>query len=368
MAEEQFVGEKSEPATPRKRQEAREKGNVARSQDLSTALLLVAGCLAVFFLAGWYMDRSCGVLLRCLEDLGEDRLDQSQVVVMTTALIGDLLVTLAPVAAVALVVALAVNFLQVGFLVTTRPLEPDLSRLHPAKGFQRIFSRRGLMRFLFGLVKLTVLGAILMHGFDGLIAPHLPDSVLQVMHIELPDAVNYSVSAVFGLGMKAAVALLVLALFDLAFQRWQFEKDLMMTRQEVREELKRMEGDPKLKERRRRIQQRLALQRMMQDVPRADVVITNPTHVACALRYDEATMHAPRLLAKGRGVIAHRIREIAAAHDVPIVEQPPLARLIESTTEAGQEVPPELYGPVAEVLAYVYGLRQRPAAGARGAP
>ena len=137
-----------------------------------------------------------------------------------------------------------------------------------------------------------------------------------------------------------SISVLVLAILDFAFQRWQHEQDLKMTKHEVREELKRMEGDPKLKERRRRIQQRLALQRMMIDVPKADVVITNPTHVACAIQYDEKEMRAPRLVAKGRGLLARRIRELAVEHGVPVVEKPPLARLIHDTTEVGDEVPP----------------------------
>ena len=215
------------------------------------------------------------------------------------------------------------------------------------------------MRLVFGVFKLVVVGTVLAQGFRSIMSGEGTENLLILLSLDPFGAFDFANIALFTLGMKAAGALLVLAILDYAFQRWQHEQDLMMTKHEVREELKRMEGDPKLKDRRRRIQQRLALQRMMIDVPKADVVITNPTHVACAIQYDEKEMRAPRLVAKGRGLLARRIRELAVEHGVPVVEKPPLARLIHDTTEVGDEVPPDLYKPVAEVLAYVYRLGHR---------
>lgn len=359
MAGAESSGEKTEQATPRKRQESREQGTVAKSQDLNTAILLLSAFMVLFFVFSTLIERVMGVCMRSYEALAEERLDFDQSSFLLTQMTEFVLTTILPLSIAAAVVALLVNFMQVGVMFSSKPVMPDPNRLNPIKGLGRIFSKRGFMRFLFGLMKLTVVGAVLIHGYLQLIDREAEQSLYAVLHFDLVQTLAFTREAIFSLGMKAAVALLILALLDFAYQRWQHDKDLMMTKQEVRDEMKRMEGDPKLKEKRRRMQQRLALQRMMHDVPKADVVITNPTHVSCAIRYNEAEMTAPRLVAKGKGHLAHRIREKAAEHGVPIVEQPPLARLIYDTTEVGEEVPPQLYQPVAEVLAYVYGLQKR---------
>ncbi|MFQ5654579.1 MAG: flagellar biosynthesis protein FlhB, partial [Planctomycetota bacterium] len=319
MAEELWSGEKTEPATPRKRQESREKGQVARSTDMNTAVLLLAAFSLIYLLAERVVAGLSGLELRILDTLSGGRVTFENVVTFGSAGIGVLLRLMLPLVLSLLAIGLATNLLQVGFLITLKPIQPDLGRINPLKGFGRIFSRRGLMRLLFGLLKLVVVGVVLVDGFRDLIDPAGERSLLGLLHVGLWEAVSASNSALFGLGARAALALLVLALIDFAFQRWQHSRDLMMTKEEVREELKRMEGDPKLKERRRRIQQRLALQRMMADVPKADVVITNPIHVACAVRYREEEMRAPRLLAKGKEHLAHRIRELAVATDADVV-------------------------------------------------
>lgn len=359
MADEQHVGEKTEPATPRKRQEAREQGTVARSQDLVTALVLLVAFLVVYFTSDLMLDQFSGVSLRSFTALGSERLDFEQSIEIGVACLWFILVFILPLAAGVMAIALAVNVAQVGFLVSTKSLSPDIGRVNPWKGLTRITSKRGLMRFVQGLFKLVIVGIVLWTGYlelvDGASAPNL----FAVIHTDLRGAISLFLATVFSLGARATAALLILALIDLAYQRWQHSQDLMMTKQEIREEMRRMEGDPKLKERRRRIQQRLALQRMMQDVPKADVVITNPTHVSCAIRYAEKEMNAPRLLAKGADHVAQRIRELAIANGVPVVEEPPLARLIYQSTEIGQEVPPDLYQPIAEVLAYVFQLRRK---------
>jgi len=245
-------------------------------------------------------------------------------------------------------------------------LTPDIAKLNPIKGLQRIFSIRGLMRLAFGVLKLVIVAFVLYIGYRKLFDADSDGSFLVLLYVDLQQAIILANAALFKTGGMACIALLVLALLDFSFQRWKHEQDLKMTKQEVREEQKRMEGDPKLKERRRRLSQQLALQRMMQDVPTADVVITNPTHYSCAVRYKEDQMRAPRLIAKGADHLALRIRELAREHGVPVIEEPPLARMIYSTTEVGDEVPPELYNEVARVLAYVYRLgANRPTAGMR---
>jgi len=362
VADESDSGERTEPATPRKREEAREKGQVAKSGDLNTAVVLLGGALVLYLLSGKIAAGLSGLMTATWAGLGETRLSRDAVVVEGAAGIRELLALLAPVAGTLAAVALAVNILQVGFRISWKPLELDLTKLDPVRGAKRILSRRGATRLAIGVVKLGIVGWILWDGYRDLILAPSERHLAGLLHSSVPGAIDYTVAELFRVAMRAGIALLVLAILDFSYQRWQHDQDLRMTKQEVREEMKRMEGDPKLKERRRRLQQRLALQRMMHDVPTADVVITNPTHFACALRYDERTMTAPRLVAKGQDLIAHRIRELAVESGVPVVEEPALARAIHRSTEVGQEIPPDLYQPVAEVLSYVYRASRRPVA------
>ena len=363
MAEE-FAGERTEQPTPRKRTEAREKGQVARSQDLNTAVLLMSATLLLYFVSGMLLGGLADVGRESYGALAHARVTYENVIYHGRHGLFMLIQLMLPFVLTMLLVGVLINFVQVGFQVTTDALTPNASRLNPLKGIKRILSLRGLMRLVFGLFKLLVIGGILIHGFTSLLAEKGGDGLLSLLHASPASAFDYSSGILFALGAKAAGAMLVLAILDFVYQRWQHDKDLMMTKEEVREELKRMEGDPKLKERRKRLGQQLALQRMMHDVPKADVVITNPSHVACAVQYHESKMRAPKLLAKGKGYIAHRIRERALELDIPVVEEPPLARMIYDTTEVGAEIPPDLYKPVAEVLAYVYRLGNRKATAA----
>ncbi len=354
MADELDSGEKTEPATPRKRQEAREKGQVARSGDLNTAIVLLAGALMLYFLSGTLATGLSGMMVNTWGGISRGSMDIDSVIVSGKSGLLGILALLAPFAAGLVAVSFLANVMQVGFRVSWKPLELDLTKLDPVRGAKRIVSRRGLIRLIFGLVKLTIVGWILYDGYCTLLLEPNDRQLAGLLSSTVPGAWDYSVAELLRVALRAGIALLVLAILDFGFQRFQHEVDLRMTKQEVREEMKRLEGDPKVKERRRRIQHRLALQRMMQDVPTADVVVTNPTHYACALRYDEESMVAPRLVAKGQDHLAHRIRELAVAHGVPIVEEPSLARSIHRSTEIGEEIPPDLYQPVAEVLSYVY--------------
>ena len=354
MADELDSGEKTEPASPRKREEAREKGQVARSGDLNSAVLLVGATLILYLLANSFLAAVGGLMGDAWGGISDGVFTVDAVIAEGITGIGALLRLILPFLLGLLALALLINVCQVGFRVSTKPLEFDITKLSPIKGAKRILSRRGVMRLLFGLVKLAIVGVVVWTGYRAILLEPSEDNLVGLLHGSVENAWSYSVGELFSITIRAGIALLLLAILDLAFQRWQHEQDLKMTKQEVREEMKRMEGDPKLKERRRRVQQQLALQRMMHDVPTADVVITNPTHFACALKYDEKTMQTPKLLAKGQDHVAHRIRERAIEHGVPIVEEPPLARSIFSTTEVGEEIPPDLYQPVAEVLSYVY--------------
>ena len=352
MAEERFE-EKTQPATPRRRQEARERGHVARSTDLSAAVLLLAALLTLHAtapeIAGavwWLADQILGNLATIDVDAGN---------VHRHFLMGGLLIlrVLAPLGLTVIVVGIAVNVMQVGFQITTQPLEPDLSKLNPIQGMQKFVSARGLMRLGTGILKILVIGGVLGWTFWG-----ERFRVMDLMDQDVDEIVKYLVEMIYTGALRAVLALLVLAILDFAWEKWKYERDLRMSREEVKEELKRLEGDPKIKRRRFATHQKIVLQRMMQEVPKATVVITNPTEYAVAIRYDEG-MPAPQVVAKGVEHLARRIREIAAEHGVPIHREPPLAQALYKSVEVNQYIPEELYQAVAEVLALVYRIHGR---------
>jgi flagellar biosynthetic protein FlhB len=351
MPEERFE-EKTEPATPRKREEARQEGNVSRSADLSSAVLLVA---AVGFLMAFgpsFIAQFGKLMAHLLENLhGFDPAPDAMSGELRR-LIAILGMLMAPFLLAMIAAALAVNLVQVGFLFTTRVFEPNPDKLNPITGLRRIFSLRGLIRSVFGILKLTVV----------LVVVGLSLWAERAALIGLGEAEFETVAATWGstsltIAMRAAVALLILALLDFAYQRWQYGRDLRMSKQEVKEEMKRYEGDPKIRERRRAIQRQAALQRMLGKVPTATVVITNPTHLAVALRYQQGETPAPLCVAKGAGPLAERIIDLAREHGVAIVRRPEVARPLYQAVEVGQYIPEELYKAVAEVLAYVYRLK-----------
>ncbi len=251
--------------------------------------------------------------------------------------------------------AVAVNYLQVGFLFTSHPLKPDMNRINPVAGATRLFSPRALFELAKSMMKLLIVGWIayktLQSGY-GLI--------IQAPAMAPLDMIGGVGGMLLQLGWRCAMALLVLAALDYGYQRYDYEKNLRMTREEVRQEMKQMEGDPTVRGRIRQRQREMARSRMMQEVPKADVVITNPTTYAVAVRYETEGMSAPVVVAKGQRLVAQRIREIAVANGVPIVENKPLAQSLFRQVEIGQEVPSQFYEGIAEVLAFVYQLnRQR---------
>jgi flagellar biosynthetic protein FlhB len=242
-------------------------------------------------------------------------------------------------------------------------LTPSLEKLSPISGLKRMFSSKAVVQLLMGLAKMSVLAAVAYFTLRGRL-----DALVHASALSYVSIGQITVEFLFTLGIRLTLALLLLAIIDLIYQRWKHDRDLRMTKQEIKEELKRMDGDPHLKRRRREVQMQLALQRIQAAVPKADVVITNPTAFAVVIQYEPAKMNAPKLTAKGLDHLARRIRELAIEHGVPIVERPPLARALYRGVEVGQEVPAQFYRAVAEILAYVYelagrGYRRRPAAG-----
>ncbi|MCC6741400.1 MAG: flagellar biosynthesis protein FlhB [Planctomycetia bacterium] len=352
MADELFESEdRTEPATPRKLEEARERGHVARSADLNGALVLLASFIALHAFGPRFLDGLTVIARASFGRLDSLDLAPDTVAPRAAALLLLLARTLAPLLAAVLAVALAANWAQVGFLFSGEPLTPSLDRLNPFKGLARFFSARSAARLAQNILKLAVIGAVL--GWT--LWSRFPD-LLALPALPVPKIAAALADLAFALGLRAAIALVALGVLDFVFQRWQYERDLRMSKQEVKEELKRLEGNPRIRERRRAIQRQIATQRMMQAVPKAAVVVTNPTHFAVALAYDEK-MAAPKIVAKGADLIAEKIREIAHEHDVPIVERPPLAREL-FKCEVGKEIPPRMFEAVAEILAYVYSLKK----------
>ncbi|WP_066683545.1 flagellar biosynthesis protein FlhB [Christensenella intestinihominis] len=356
MADNNSTGEKTESATPKRRQDARERGQVLKSMEL-----VMTGCLLIMFAALKFLTP---VVAQGIMDLtgsflsGQYMPDGMLTVdnvgrVMQQMIFGFLQVML-PILAVAVVAAVLINVVQTGFLFSTKALEPKMSRLNIAEGFKRLFSGRTLFELVKSILKIVVIGVIIyieisadLPAFSMMLNPGLKTSILQVADM------------IFNAGFKILLFLAVIALMDYMFQRRKFEKDLMMTKYEVRMEMKQQEGDPQIKGKIRQKQRQMAMMRMMQDVPNADVIITNPTQYAVALEYDDQKGSAPFVIAKGKDVIAAKIKEIAGEHKIEIVENKPLARSLYVMCEIGDQIPVEMYQVVAEILAQVYKKRNR---------
>jgi len=352
-------GDKTEAPTPRRRIEAREQGNIARSPDLSSAVML----LGMLVMLDWYGQRIV-VALRGIMDkmLGPASLQDFNPINASHGF-GQAIMqvgkAMMPLFIGAILIAVIVNLAQVGLYFNTKKLQPNLGALNPLRGAGKLFKGQGWMQLLMNLFKLLLVGWVAYSAISGRIG-----EIAMAQGLEFGQIFNLGASLVYSIGMRIAVVLLILAILDYIYQRFRIEKELKMTKEEVKEEMKRMEGDPKIKGRRRQIARQTAMQRLKKDVPNADVVVTNPTHFAVALKYDPTGMSAPKVIAKGQDFLALKIREIAAEAGVPILERPPLARTLFRTVEVGQEIPEQLYAAVAEILAYVYELtgksRRRP--------
>ncbi len=354
---EERLEERSEPATPRRRREARERGHVARSHDLASAAILLAAVLTFEVVGRAYVGGLSAAVAGVLGRLSEAGAGGESPLALYGGAASAAFLGLLPFVVVVAAAATGIHLIQVGFLWTGRPLVPQPERLDPVEGFRRIFSGRSLARLAAGALKTAVIAAAVL-----LTVWSERARLLGLSGAGFEEAAKYASGAVLLMSLRVSAALLVLGMLDYGYQRWLYERDLRMSRAEVREELKRYEGDPAVRERRRRIQRRLALERMLLLVPRATVVVTNPVHVAVALEYDPAGDGPPVVTAKGTEMMAGRIREAAMDHGVPVVERPDLARSLYRKVEVGGTVPPELFDDVADVVALA--LRMRGAAAA----
>ncbi|MDE2278530.1 MAG: flagellar biosynthesis protein FlhB [Xanthomonadaceae bacterium] len=345
--------EKTEQPTEKRLKESREKGEVPRSRDLSGAAVVLAGVAAL--MAGGHASfvHARNIFLLGLgysrEALFSDALPQQ----VLRAAVGEALALFAPVALATLLAALAAPLLLGGLNFSAQALEPKFSRLDPIAGLGRIFAMRGLVELGKALLKVVFIGAVL-----ALLLRHWQPGIQATGRGSPMDGIAEAMSLMGQAALWFGGILMLLGGIDAAYQKYDHDKSLRMSRQEIKDEMKESEGSPEIKGRIRQVQMAQARRRMMQELPKADVVVVNPTHFAVALRYDDGRMGAPRVIAKGADMLAQQIRLVAGSHRIPLVEAPPLARALYASTKLGQEIPAALYVAVAQVLVYVYQLKQ----------
>jgi flagellar biosynthetic protein FlhB len=343
---------KTEKATAHRLQEAREKGQIAKSVEVNSALVLLAALIAFGFAGPYMVESMYRLAVFSYRNLNAS-FDPENIYSMTLFYMMEFFKIIAPILGTVLIVGLFSNYLQVGVLFTLKPLVPKFSNINPMTGFQKLFSRRSVVEFFKSLLKLSLVGIIAYYGLKGAL-----DKLVPTMDMQGGESLKFVGHLTVKIMEWILVPYLILALMDYFYQKWEYEDGLKMTKQEVRDEFKQSEGDPMIKARIRQIQREMARRRMFDSIPKADVVITNPTHVAVALQYQDG-MQAPMVLAKGERVIAERIKDMARKHGVPIVENPPLARALLKQCPVGAPISADLFGAVAEVLAFVYRLNQK---------
>jgi flagellar biosynthesis protein FlhB len=352
MAEDSDL-EKTEQPSQRKLDQAKEKGQVARSHELSTFSILLAGGATLWFM-GASLNAQMVMLLRNGLTISQDVVFKPELMIPRLYdLSMDMLITFAPVLLMLLLAAFISPLFLNGWLFSTESMMPQFSRMNPVSGIARMFSTHALVELAKALGKAIIVG-----GVATWVIWHHRDDVLQLASLSITTAISQIGYLVVGSFLAIVAAMLIIVAIDVPFQLWDHNKKLMMTKEEVRQENKETEGNPEVKGRIRHMQREAARRRMMSAIPTADVVVTNPTHYSVALKYSDKGMSAPTVVAKGSHLIAQRIREIAVENNVPILEAPPLARALHKHTEIGDSIPEALYTAVAEVLAYVYQLKR----------
>jgi len=356
----QFFGEggdKTEKATPKKLDDARKEGRVARSSDLINGfmLLLMFFVLKLFggIMANLFLDSFVKYYNKA-SDISMEVFDVRQAVNLSNEIILDIVIASLPVLIGSFIVALVGNIVQVGWKVTGKPLKPKLDRLNPIGGLKRMFSQEKVVELIKSILKVLAIALVAYN--------EVKDRwkfILNLYDFEFMQAVLNIFDIVLDVGIKISLIFVIIGLADFGYQKWKHLHDLRMSKQEVKDEMKQSEGDPQIKGQIRQKMREGARRRMMQDLPKADVVITNPTHFAVAVKYDKETAEAPYVLAKGADYVAANIKEIAKQNNIEIVENKPLARMLYYNVEIGDQIPPELYQMVAEVLAYVYSVKNK---------
>lgn len=348
-------GERTEKATPKRRRDERKKGNVLQSKDIVTVFTLIGGfyALKLTFMSSYSALKGC--MLKYFSYM-QNKAELSQDLIREMAYDSVLVAAriIAPLMACIVFLSIAATVFQTKPLFVLDSLKPKFNRLSPLQGFKKIFSVRSIVEVLKGIIKISIL-FYLLYDFIGKQIIELP----KLFTLEIPAACGYMFQTVFNMALRIGVAFAVISVFDFFYQRWEYERQLKMSKQEIKEEYKQLEGDPQVKGKIKELQRKMAMSRMMQQVPDADVVIRNPTHFAVALHYDPDKHVAPILLAKGQDEMALRIVRVAEENEIFIVENKPLARAIYATTDLNQQLPPEFYGAVAEILVHVYRINNK---------
>lgn len=354
MAEEPQEQERTQEATPHKLEEARERGHVPQSRELGSFLVFLGFAIGLYFSLRTLFERLVRIF-RDYYDFDKYRIENLlQFQTLSQDLIRHILALLVPLFFTVLIFSVGASTLQFGFLFTTEKIMPQLERINPLRGFSRIFSRETLVEFLKTVLKVLIISGILFLLLRGEMDQLSELGILPIAQIFL-----YLVKVLAKVLLTMLIFLAVLGILDFAYQKWRYAENLKMSFSEMKEELRQREGDPHIRSRIRQIQRERLRKQMMKVVPKADVVVTNPTHVAVALQYQRGIMKAPKVIAKGAGVIAQKIKEIASQAGVPIVERKELARILYRHVEINQMIPENLYTVVAEVLAYVYRLKRK---------
>lgn len=353
MAEETAAGgERTEAPSTKRRADFRQKGQVAQSKEINTAALLTVTLVFWIFYMPSFVNGITTLITAIWATSGQYPVTTPDLMSLTAFLLENLGKLLTPLLITVVVVGFFSSVFQFGWLFTVKPLEPDFAKFDPIKGLARMFSKRSLVELLKSLFKVTLIAAIAYST----VLTKLPEALLLIDTSAITTLVFLGKTAILVLA-KVCGLMVVLAIFDFMFVTWEMEEKMKMTKQEIKEEYKETEGDPYIKSQIRSIQQEMARRRMMAEVPEADVVITNPTHLSIAIKYNPDTMEAPRVIAKGAELIALKIREIAQQHHVPVVENPPIARLL-FKLDLDSTIPQSLFKAVAEILAHVYSLKQ----------
>lgn len=352
MAEESDL-EKTEPASPKRIAKAREDGQVARSQELTTFTVLMAAAAGLWFLGGNLMDDLSRIMKAGMEINRELAFDSSLILIQLNELAFEGIFALFPMFILLIITAFFAPMLLSGWLISAKAITPDFKRMNPVQWFTRVFSMRGVVELIKAITKSIIIG-----GVGALVMWNNQETVFALIAMPVDLGLDL-MGELLGMSFLVIVsAMLLIVAIDVPFQLWEHAKKLKMTKEEVRRENKETEGDPQVKARIRNVQREAARRRMMAEIPNADVIVTNPTHYAVALRYQDGKMRAPKVVAKGVHLLAARIRELAEEHRVPIMEAPPLARALYHHAELDAEIPETLYTAVAEVLAYIFQLRR----------
>lgn len=350
-----FAGEKTERATPQRRREAREEGRIPKSVELTSAVVLIAVLASLRAFGSTIWADWTDMVQRDLTHITTGSFTQTDIKALLVDQTWQVVRLLAPLLGGALALGALTAFAQVGPVFLPKLLTPNFQRIDPLAGLKRMWSVRSAVEAGKSVIKLMVVGVLAYSAVRG-----IASEVGQLMNVDLASVPGIVAGMVFRLGLEIAALMLALAFLDFLFQRFEFERSIRMSREDIREEAKRQDGDPLVRARIRQRGRAIAMQRMMQNVPKADVVVTNPTHFAVALQYDATVMAAPTVLAKGQDEVARRIRAVATDAAVPTVENKPLAQSLYRTVDIGQQIPAELFQAVAEVLAHVYRGNQPP--------